>query len=759
MTPSELTIYLHSTGNTQSVQPTASSLHLSNELESSHQIAATDEQSNIDYTTSLLADQLHSNAPTYGNIDNPITAGILSSGDETRLTGSHYKQLTKSQFLSSVHYVKISTFSDHIDSNFICMSSDKVLISMKESPQWTTQNILYTPKASIIPESDITVDKTSQDDNLQELRSTTTKVISNVNIDLSSMLQNEEQEESASTLQSAIDNFVVSSPVNNIESNSIDIISDKISIYSDGLSQTNTHNIMYTPEASIQTESNIIADITSQDENLQETRSTTLISDVNIELSSTIGKEEEKESTNIDNIISATDIQEPSKDQSILHTLQSTIDNFEVSSPVNNIESSSIDIISDKVSIYSDGLSQTNTQNIMYTPEASIQTESNIIADITSQDENIQETQSAVLISDVDIELSSTIGNEEEDKQSTNIDNIISATDIQEPSKDQSILHTLQSTTDNFEVSSPVNNIGSNSVDVISDKISIYSDGLSQTTTQNIMYTPEASIQTESDIIADITSQDENLQETRSTTLISDVDIELSSTIGNEEEDKESTNIDNIISATGIQESSKDQSILHTLQSTIDNFEVSSPVNNIESNSIDIISDKISIYSDGLSQTNTHNIMYTPEASIQTESDIIADITSQDENLQETRSTTLISDVDIELSSTIGKEEEKESTNINNIISATDKVSIYSDGLSQTNTQNIMYTPEASIQTESDIIADITSQDENLQETRSVVLISDVDIKLSSTIGNEEEDKESTNIDNIISATATVVDI
>ncbi|RDD35788.1 hypothetical protein TrispH2_012058, partial [Trichoplax sp. H2] len=476
---------------------------------------------------------------------------------------------------------------------------------------------------------------------------------------------------------STIDNFEVSSPVNNIESSSIDIISDKVSIYSDGLSQTTTQNIMYTPEASIQTESDIIADITSQDENLQETRSTILIPDVDIELSSTIGNgEEDKESTNIDNIISATDIQEPSKDQSILHTLQSTIDNFEVSSPVNNIESNSIDIISDKVSIYSDGLSQTTTQNIMYTPEASIQTESDIIADITSQDENLQETQSAVLIPDVDIELSSTIRNEE--KESTNIDNIISATEIQEPSKDQSILHTLQSTIDNFEVSSPVNNIESNSIDIISDKISIYSDGLSQTTTQNIMYTPEASIQTENDIIADITSQDENLQETRTTTLISDVDIELSSTIGNEEEDKESTNIDNIISATDIQESSEDQSILHTLQSTIDNFEVSSPVNNIESSSIDIISDKVSIYSDGLSQTNTQNIMYTPEASIQTESDIIADITSQDENLKETRSTILLSDVDIELSSTIGnEEEEKQSTNIDNIISATgNKVSI-----------------------------------------------------------------------------------
>lgn len=105
--------------------------------------------------------------------------------------------------------------------------------------------------------------------------------------------------------------------------------------------------------------------------------------------------------------------------QSTLNSLLTTVENLRVSLSSDNIESSVFGIISDDVAISS----EPSTQNIIYTSEAPIQTQGDILTEITSKNENSQGSQSTLLISDNNPEISSIIKNEEQD--SSGIDDIL----------------------------------------------------------------------------------------------------------------------------------------------------------------------------------------------------------------------------------------------------------------------------------------------------------------------------------------------
>lgn len=80
---------------------------------------------------------------------------------------------------------------------------------------------------------------------------------------------------------------------------------------------------------------------------------------------------------------------------------------------------------------------------------------------------------------------------------------------------------------------------------------------------------------------------------------------------------------------------------------------------------------------------------------------------------------------------------------------------IISAGVLQPTTQNIKYTIEASIQTESDILAVITSKDENVPTVQTALPSSDDRLEISKTIGIKEQ--ELTDIDNMESITTGII--
>lgn len=80
---------------------------------------------------------------------------------------------------------------------------------------------------------------------------------------------------------------------------------------------------------------------------------------------------------------------------------------------------------------------------------------------------------------------------------------------------------------------------------------------------------------------------------------------------------------------------------------------------------------------------------------------------------------------------------------------------IISAGVLQPTTQNIKYTIEASIQTESDILAVITSKDENVPTVQAALPSSDDRLEISKTIGIKEQ--ELTDIDNMESITTGII--
>ena len=117
------------------------------------------------------------------------------------------------------------------------------------------------------------------------------------------------------------------------------------------------------------------------------------------------------------------------QDQSVLYPQLSTIENPQVSISHDNIESSVDDIISDSVTGVSSDIQQLSSQNILYTytSEVSIQAESDILDEITSRDENLSIAQSTILISDDNLEISSTaINTETEESSDVDNNNIIS---------------------------------------------------------------------------------------------------------------------------------------------------------------------------------------------------------------------------------------------------------------------------------------------------------------------------------------------
>ena len=117
------------------------------------------------------------------------------------------------------------------------------------------------------------------------------------------------------------------------------------------------------------------------------------------------------------------------QDESVLYSQLSTIENPQVSISHDNIESSVDDIISDSVTGVSSDIQQLSSQNIVYpyTSEVSIRAESDILDEITSRDENLSIAQSTILISDDNLEISSTaINTETEESSDVDNNNIIS---------------------------------------------------------------------------------------------------------------------------------------------------------------------------------------------------------------------------------------------------------------------------------------------------------------------------------------------
>lgn len=115
-------------------------------------------------------------------------------------------------------------------------------------------------------------------------------------------------------------------------------------------------------------------------------------------------------------------LQQSNQDQSTLHLPLSSIENIQILSNSDGIDSK-VSVSSSALGAISSDELQSSTQNIKYTSVVSIQPESDIFADVTSKDENLSITHSTVLAFDDNLQISSTIGNKEE---SSDIDNLIS---------------------------------------------------------------------------------------------------------------------------------------------------------------------------------------------------------------------------------------------------------------------------------------------------------------------------------------------
>lgn len=114
-------------------------------------------------------------------------------------------------------------------------------------------------------------------------------------------------------------------------------------------------------------------------------------------------------------------------------------------------------------------------------------------------------------------------------------------------------------------------------------------------------------------------------------------------------------------------QSSLDQSMPYSILSAAENFQISTSLNNFESNFADITLSIATAISSHLQLTAQDNIFISELLTLK-ESGTVAEI-SQEENLSIKHSTILLSDDDLEISTSIRNEEIRKSSNIENVIS------------------------------------------------------------------------------------------